>query len=98
MESPPTGLTPRQIAGRANRAKRVGLTAAGRQKLVEAARQNAPWQHSTGPRTAQGKARSAANGKRRQKGSLSVRELRTQTADVYQAIHSMAALRRALGA
>jgi hypothetical protein len=98
MESWPTGLTPRQIAARANRARRVGLTAAGRQKLVEAARNNQPWRHSTGPRTARGKARSSANGKRRQKGQVSVRELRGQTADLHEAIQCMAALRRTLAA
>ena len=35
-----------------------------------------PWEHSTGPRTQEGKQRSARNGKSRQLGVLSVRELR----------------------
>ncbi len=35
-----------------------------------------PWAHSTGPRTAAGKAQAAIKGKTRQTGSRSVRELR----------------------
>jgi hypothetical protein len=34
-----------------------------------------PWEYSTGPRTAAGRARSALNGKIRQKGRYSIREL-----------------------
>jgi len=42
--------------------KTAGLTPEGRRRLQEAALANRPWEHSTGPRTAEGKARSAANG------------------------------------
>jgi len=66
----------RVLAGRLNRRKWKGLTAAGRQRLREAALRNRPWEHSTGPRTLEGKRRSAVNGKRRQKGTASVRERR----------------------
>jgi hypothetical protein len=37
------------------------LTAEGRQRLRLAALANRPWEHSTGPRTPEGKSRSAAN-------------------------------------
>jgi len=56
--------------------KRRGLSPEGREKLRQAAVANRPWEHSTGPRTPEGKARSAANGKVRQKGPYSTRELR----------------------
>jgi hypothetical protein len=44
-------------AGRLNRLKRKGLTPAGAARLSQAARDRKPWEHSTGPRTAAGKAR-----------------------------------------
>src|SRR5687767_9811963 len=40
-----------------------------------AAKRNKPWAHSTGPKSAAGKAKVVANGKTRQKGRHSVREL-----------------------
>ena len=40
------------------------------------ARVHRPWTRSTGPRTAEGKAQSVLNGKTRQTGGRSVRELR----------------------
>jgi hypothetical protein len=55
--------------------KRRGLSPEGREKLRQAAVANRPWEHSTGPRTPEGKARSAANGKVRQKGPYSTREI-----------------------
>ena len=55
--------------------KRRGLSPEGREKLRQAAVANRPWEHSTGPRTPEGKARSAANGKVRQKGPFSTREI-----------------------
>lgn len=54
-------LTPRQLAGRMNRAKRKGLTPEGREALRQAAIANRPWEHSTGPRTLAGKAMSRWN-------------------------------------
>jgi hypothetical protein len=65
--------------------------------LSEAARRNRPWLHSTGPKTVAGKARSAANGKLRQTGALSVREVRALTAQASDQIQAMAELRRAVG-
>jgi hypothetical protein len=47
---------------RSDGGKPAGLTPEGRHRLREAALANRPWEHATGPRTAEGKARSAANG------------------------------------
>jgi hypothetical protein len=62
-------------AGRLNRRKRGPLTPEGRERLRQAALAKQPWQHSTGPRTAAGKVKAAANGKRRQTSEHSVREV-----------------------
>jgi hypothetical protein len=64
--------------------------------LGDAARQNQPWLNSTGPKTAAGKARSAANGKLRQTGALSVREVRALTAEAYGQVDALLELRRAM--
>jgi hypothetical protein len=39
------------------------LTPEGRERLRLTALANRPWEHSTGPKTPEGKSRSAANGK-----------------------------------
>ena len=46
-----------------------------------------PWEHSTGPKTAEGRRQSALNGKRRQQGPLSVREARRQVAALEEAFN-----------
>ncbi len=83
-------------AGRRNREKRLGLSDAGRERLRQAALAGRAWEHSTGPRTAEGKARSAANGKLRQKGPRSVRERRAEVAGFRALIGIMQAGRKAL--
>lgn len=65
-----------------------------RAKLREAALRNQPWKRSTGPRTAAGKARVALNGKKRQKGRLSVREARRLVADVGDLVQTMRSSRQ----
>jgi hypothetical protein len=40
-----------------------GFTAEGLEQLRQAALAGRPWEHATGPRTPEGKARAAANGK-----------------------------------
>ena len=85
-------------AGRLNRKKRGPLTDQGRQKLREAALLNRPWKDATGPRTQEGKARVALNGKARQKGPLSVRELRASLADVKELVRQMRETRARLPA
>ncbi len=91
---PNSTLSPRQIAGRLNRLKRKELTAAGRERLRQAALRDRPWVFSTGPKTAAGKARSAANGKSRQTRELSGREAAAGLAEVTDLVHSLAELRR----
>ena len=59
----------RQAAGRRNRLLRCSLTPEGRERLRQTALKNRPWKLSTGPRTEEGKKRSAANGRWRQKVS-----------------------------
>ena len=86
----PKQPNPRRVAaGRLNRTKRGPLTDQGRQKLREVALRNRPWEHGTGPRTREGKARVALNGKARQKGPLSVRELRSSLADIKELVRQM---------
>lgn len=54
--------TERQIlANRRNRMLWRGITAVGRLRLSQAALQNRPWEHSTGPKTQAGKNRSKMN-------------------------------------
>jgi hypothetical protein len=84
----------RQAAGRENRRKRGALSVAGKERLRAAIAETRPWVRATGPKTAAGKARSAANGKRRQRGPLSTRELRAEMADVRRLIQQMRALRQ----
>lgn len=70
---------PRRVAaGKKNVLKRKGLTPAGRERVRAATLANRPWQYATGPRTPEGKARSAAYAKASRKGALSVRELRAE--------------------
>jgi hypothetical protein len=87
---------PRRVAaGRENRAKRKWLTPAGRERLRQAALRSRPWRFATGPRTAAGKARSARNGRARQRGPASVRQLRAELADVRALLGEQRAVRRA---
>jgi hypothetical protein len=83
-------------AGRRNRLKWRGFTAEGLERLRQAALRTQPWRHSTGPRTAAGKVRSAANGRVRQKGPVSVRELRAELAGLHDLAREMAAARARL--
>jgi hypothetical protein len=86
----------RVAAGRLNRTKRKGLTPEGRERLRRAAQANKPWQHATGPRTAEGKAKAAANGKQRQFGLLSVRELKADLRKLRAVLKDMAEVRRSV--
>lgn len=82
----------RVAAGRRNQLKRKGLTAEGRQRLSETALTHQPWLKATGPRSRQGKRRSARNSRRRQVGELSVRELRSELAGDDALLDQMRAL------
>jgi hypothetical protein len=81
--SPSTSKDPRRVAaGRRAWLKRGPLTPEGREKIRENNRRVRPWEYSTGPRTAAGRARSALNGKIRQKGRYSIRELQRLGKDI----------------
>lgn len=83
----------RVAAGRRNRKLRGPLTAEGREKLREAAVRNRPWERSTGPKTPEGKARSAANGRKRRGGKASGQRVRAKLADADALMKHMAKLR-----
>jgi len=70
----------RVVAGRVNRKLAGPISEAGREKLRAAAIANRPWDYATGPKSPEGKQRAALNGKTRQSGPLSVRELRREQA------------------
>ena len=81
---------PRRVeAGKRNRMKRGPLTPEGRLRLRESALRNQPWRHSTGPRSSSGKAQAARNGKTRQKGPRSVREIRADLAEMFNLLERM---------
>jgi len=61
--------------------------------LRQAALANRPWESSTGPKSVEGKARAAANGRSRQAGIRSVRELRTELAAVHALVGRMQEVR-----
>lgn len=81
---------PRRItAGRHNRLFRGPLSDEGRQRLRAAIFRIQPWIRATGPKTTAGKQRSAANGRLRQCGKQSVRQLRAELADVGLIVSSL---------
>ena len=79
----------RVLVGRQNRMKWKGLSPQGREKLRQSAQRHQPWRFSTGPRTPAGKAQAALNGKRRQLGVRSVREIKADLADVRNLLREM---------
>lgn len=90
---------PRRVAaGKLNRSKRKGLTPEGRARLRQAALRGRPWRFSTGPRTEPGKATASLNGKRRQVGTLSVRELRAELSALRELVAQMAEARSVVAA
>jgi hypothetical protein len=74
----------RVLAGKMNRLKRGPLTTEGLERLRAAALRHQPWQWARGPKTFAGKLQSVTNGKKRQKGSRSLREIRAELAELRQ--------------
>ena len=66
----------RVLAGRINRMKRGPLPLESMHRMRDAINKNKPWQRSTGPRTPEGKAIVARNGRVRQMNQRSIREIR----------------------
>ena len=88
---------PRRVrAGRKNRLKRGALSLESRQRLRVAAFKNQPWQRSTGPRTPAGKAKVARNGKLRQIGPRSIREIRAYLRDIMGLIEEAREIRESV--
>jgi hypothetical protein len=94
MPSSPTPNERRVAAGKRNRLKQGPLTPEGRERLRQAALLNRPWLSSTGPKTPQGKAQAAANGKARQRGAVSEREVIASLTEEHRLAGDMAAARR----
>lgn len=89
---------PRRVAaGKRNRAKWNGFSAAGMRRLRKAAKVNMPWRFSTGPKTAEGKARAAKNGSFKQAGSKSLRAVRRELRVLRSLLDEMRAARAAAG-
>ena len=88
----------RVAAGKLNRMKRKGLTPEGRERLRQAALRHQPWRFSTGPRSPEGKARVALNGRTGQKGPVSVRQLRAQLSELRLLVREMRESRQLAGA
>lgn len=86
----------RVAAGRRNRQLRGPITAAGREKLRQAALKNKPWEHATGPRTCLGKTRSAANGQQQKRSEHSRRALRAMAQDAQEIVAQLSRLRKAI--
>jgi hypothetical protein len=92
-----TTPNPRCLAARrANWSKRRGFTAEGLQRLRESALKHRPWESSTGPRTIEGKIKVANNGRKRQVGPVSIRQLKAELAVVQAEVRELAAMRLAL--
>ena len=84
----------RVAAGKRNRALRKGLTEEGRRRLRETALRHQPWRYARGPTSPAGKARAAANGKTRQLGLYSVREMRADLVNLRTLVDEMRQSRR----
>ena len=98
MQAKASSRTPdpkRSEINRRNRQKRRGMSPEGKARVHAAALLHRPWERSTGPRTAEGKARSARNGSIAREGP-SLRELKAELAGVFNLIHQMDATRRPL--
>ena len=87
----------RVAAGRLNWIKRRGLSPDGRERLRLAALRTKPWRHSTGPKTSIGKAKAAANGRKRQCGLVSLRELKADLCALRALLRDMRETQSAVG-
>jgi hypothetical protein len=86
---------PRRVrAGKMNRLKCRALTAEGLERLRAAALRHQPWRWACGPKTSAGKLQSVTNGKKRQKGSRSLREIRGDLAELRQWLQELRETRR----
>lgn len=77
--------------------KRRKLSPETLQRWRESALRNKPWEHATGPKTPEGKARVAQNGRYAQEGDLSQREIAARVAEFDALATSLAEMRRRIG-
>jgi len=90
-------LKPKRLTtGRLTQLKPYRLTPEGRQRLRESTLRHKPWKHATGPKTPEGKARAAQNGRYRQHGELSRRQLEREMAEVGSVLAGLVAIRQML--
>jgi hypothetical protein len=81
----PEGPNPKRVAaGKRNRAKWKGFTEDGLQRLRAAIFRAKPWRFTKGPRTPEGKAKVALNGKKCQLGPISVAEAKAEVAGLWR--------------
>src|SRR6516162_328005 len=73
----PRAKNPRRVAaGKLNHSKRRGFTKEGLARLRKAALAARPWERTTGPKTREGKAKSARNGHAKRAAVRAYHELR----------------------
>jgi hypothetical protein len=85
---------PRRVEiGRRNRARWKGFTPAGLERLRQAVKEFKPWRFSTGPRTPEGKARCAANGRKCCRDILSHPQIREEIRAANALVRELAELR-----
>ena len=77
-------------------AEEPGSSLAIRERKRQATLANRPWLHSTGPRTALGKQRSAQNSRAKQKGEKSIRQIRAELAPILALMRQMSSAREAI--
>ncbi len=88
---------PRRVEiGRINRTKWNGFSEAGLERLRQSALLFRPSRFATGPRTLEGKAKCAANGRSRCRGDLSIPQARAEVARANVLLADLAELRKAL--
>jgi hypothetical protein len=90
----PKPVSRRVAAALENLKKRKGFTPEGLQRVREAMIKFKPWRFSTGPRTPEGKARVAQNGRYLQKNPISQCQIRRLLADTGTAIDRLEACRK----
>ena len=83
-----------RVAGSVHQLKPQFFSPEDRQRRREVALKHRPWQYATGPRTPEGKAKVAQNGRYAQKGAVSRRQREKEAAEAHALLAQMAAVRR----
>lgn len=81
-------------AGRLNQLRRLEATPEQRERYRQAALVNKPWLKTTGPKTAAGKAKSAANNRARRCCQLEAQLMREDKAELALLVMSMRLMRQ----